>query len=36
MHILLETSAGFALFSCQNEKKLKKIDDIYKYFENEE
>ncbi|EGR29221.1 hypothetical protein IMG5_160580 [Ichthyophthirius multifiliis] len=36
MHILLETSAGFALFQVNNEKKLKKVDDLYSYFVNED
>lgn len=36
MLILLETPAGFALYQCSNEKKLKKIDDLYKYMEDEE
>lgn len=32
MLILLETSAGFALFRIAKEKKLKKIDNIYTYL----
>jgi hypothetical protein len=32
MLILLETSAGYALFRIANEKKLKKIGDIYEYL----
>jgi len=36
MIILLETPAGFALFKVINEKKLKKIDDVYTYMQNTE
>ncbi|KAL4471492.1 hypothetical protein ABPG74_008385 [Tetrahymena malaccensis] len=36
MLILLETPAGFGLYQCSNEKKLKKIDDLYAYMEDEE
>lgn len=32
MLILLETSAGYALFKIGKEKKLKKIDNIYTYL----
>lgn len=32
MLILIETSAGYALFRISNEKKLKKIEDIYEYL----
>jgi nucleolar protein 58 len=34
MLILLETPAGFALFSISNENKLKKIDDIFEYMQD--
>ena len=36
MLILFETPAGYALFRCLNEKKLKDVDSIYKYFEDED
>lgn len=36
MLILVETAAGYALFKIASEKKLKKIDDIYSYLENED
>jgi hypothetical protein len=32
---LLETPAGYALFRISNEKKLKKIDDVYEYLQDE-
>lgn len=35
MLILFETPAGYALFRCLNEKKLKDVDNIYKFFEDE-
>lgn len=36
MLILYETPAGYALFSCKNEGKLQKVEDVGKYFENSE
>jgi nucleolar protein 58 len=36
MLILLETPAGYALFNLANEKKLKKITDLYAFLESEE
>ena len=36
MLVLFETPAGYALFKCLNEKKLKDVDNIYKHFEDEE
>lgn len=36
MLILLETPAGFALYQCNQEKKLKKVDDLYKHLEDED
>ena len=35
MLILFETPAGLALFKVLKEGKLKKADDLYKYFEDE-
>ena len=35
MLILFETPAGYALFKCLNEKGLKDVDNIYKFFESE-
>lgn len=36
MLILVETSAGYALFTVEKEKKLGSIEGISKIFENEE
>lgn len=36
MLILLETSAGYALFKIRKEKKLKEIDNIYTYLQDSE
>ncbi|KRX08155.1 hypothetical protein PPERSA_01700 [Pseudocohnilembus persalinus] len=36
MLLLLETSAGYALFRVASEKKLKKIEDIYTYLQDPE
>ena len=36
MLILVETAAGYALFSIEKEKKLQSIDNILKIFETEE
>ena len=35
MLILFETPAGYALFKCLNEKKLKNVENIHTYFEDE-
>lgn len=35
MLILFETPAGYALFRCDDEKKLSKVDNILKYFKDE-
>jgi len=32
--ILFETPAGYALFRCDDEKKLSKVDNILKYFKD--
>jgi nucleolar protein 58 len=36
MLVLYETSAGYALFKTLDDSKLKKVDNIYKYFQDEE
>ena len=34
MLILFETAVGFALFRCDKPKKLEKVDNLQKYFED--
>ena len=34
MLVLFETPAGYAVFKLLNEKKLQKVDDLYKEFES--
>jgi HEAT repeat protein len=36
MLILVETSAGYALFTVEKEKKLSSVENILKIFESEE
>ena len=36
MLILFETPAGYALFRCDDEKKISKVDNIQKYFSTED
>ncbi len=35
MLILFETPAGYALFRCDEEKKISKVENILKYFDSE-
>jgi hypothetical protein len=34
MLILFETAVGFALFRCDKPKKLEKVENLQKYFED--
>ncbi len=36
MLILFETAVGFALFRCDKPKKLEKVENLQKYFEDTE
>ena len=35
MLILFETPSGYAIFKVLNEKKLSKVENVYKYFNDE-